>query len=160
MTFSWQPYWHSRNTREKRLLLVMAALLPILFGWYGIWQPLQSAIADKQQRMVNYQQTLQLLAQAQSQKQFGISAAQNSDSSVESLISQSVKNANLTLQRLDPQGESATVQLGVVSFERLLAWLIMLDQRYHIRVEALDLQGDGKSQGNIVVKKLVLRREA
>lgn len=47
------PWWAARSLREKRLLLVMAALLVVAVSWLGILRPLSDALTDAHRRQID-----------------------------------------------------------------------------------------------------------
>ncbi len=153
-----QRFWQQHSPRERLLLGTLTLLLLGSMLWLGLWQPLQNGIATQQQRIDRHRDELSLLQQIAATPQRPQVRVEGKELSVESIISQSAKTSRLTPQRIDPQGDTVRVELATVPFDSLLSWLVMLEQRYQIRVDTLELQAITPPKGLVQVKQLTLRR--
>nr|WED70126.1 type II secretion system protein GspM [Pectobacterium colocasium] len=87
-------------------------------------------------------------------------AGENSqrDVSLPILISQSTKRYGLTVVRLQPQGNQASVTLAQSDFNSLLRWLSELEQKNGVKVLSLDVNAVEQSPGIVDVTRLMLER--
>lgn len=153
-------WWIKRERREKQLLVFVAILFVIMLLWFTIYQPIQREKSNAQQQVKRHQQAL-IWMQTHSaelktlQKESNV--IHNKTDSIESMIYQSAKKNQVTIQRLQPQGKQILAEIGGVTFSQLLDWFIQLEQQFNIKVMAIEINGDNKQSGLVQVKHLLLQ---
>lgn len=153
-------WWIKRERREKQLLVFVAILFVIMLLWFTVYQPIQREKSNAQQQVKRHQQAL-IWMQAHSaelitlQKESNV--IHNKTDSIESMIYQSAKKNQVTIQRLQPQGKQILAEIGGVTFSQLLDWFIQLEQQFNIKVMAIEINADNKQSGLVQVKHLLLQ---
>ena len=153
--------WQAMSPRERQLMVVCAAVLLLCVVYYAILQPWQERedlwerTISREQQTVNWMQK-----QASSIPQGNQAQGDNSqrDVSLPILISQSTKRYGLTVVRLQPQGNQASVTLAQSDFNSLLRWLSELERQNGVRVVSLDVNAVEQSPGMVDVTRLMLER--
>lgn len=140
--------WQQLSLREKRLVIITAIVVVITLVYFMIWQPLQDGIQTSQIRIKAQQQTLaqmqeqaaearQLLA---AQRQAGASRSSGSLLVIIERTAQS-KNLKSRLQKVQPEGDdSVRVWVENASFDQLIDWLALLENRNTIYVSEIIIE--------------------
>lgn len=128
--------------------------------WFTVYQPIQRAKNNAQQQVKRHQQALIWMQQHSAelitlQKESNI--INNQTDSLESMIYQSAKQNQITIQRLQPQGKQILAEIGVVTFSQLLDWFIQLEQKFNIKVMSIEINADNKQSGIVQVRHLLLQ---
>ncbi|WP_409158910.1 type II secretion system protein GspM [Pectobacterium sp. B2J-2] len=153
--------WRAMSQRERQLMGVCAAVLLLCLVYYVIFQPWQLREEQWERTISREQQTVNWIQkQASSIPQGNQAKGENSqqDVSLPILISQSTKRYGLSVVRLQPQGNQASVTLAQSDFTSLLRWLSELEQQSGVKVLSLDVNAVEQSPGIVDVTRLVLER--
>ncbi|MDC9818676.1 type II secretion system protein M [Pectobacterium polonicum] len=153
--------WQAMSQRERQLMVVCAAMLLLCLVYYAIVQPWQlredlwERTISREQQTVNWMQK-----QASSIPQENQAQGENSqrETSLPILISQSTQRYGLSVVRLQPQGNQASVTLAQSDFNSLLRWLSELERQNGVRVVSLDVNAVEQSPGMVDVTRLMLER--
>lgn len=145
-----KAWWRGLKPRERRLVLLAAAIIAVFFYWLAVWRPLNLANATLAERIDRQRADVVWMRAAAAEAarlQEGPQRSGNrGDLSLLALAERSARGAGLGtgFRRGEPVGEDRVrVTLEAVSFDRLAAWLALLQERYGIRAEDLsvDLAG-------------------
>lgn len=153
--------WQAMSQRERQLMVVCAAVILLCLVYYAIFQPWQLRKEQWERTISREQQTVNWMQkQASLIPQGNQSQGENSqrDVSLPILISQSTKRYGLTVVRLQPQGNQASVTLAHSDFTSLLRWLSELEQKNGVKVLSLDVNAVEQSPGMVDVTRLMLER--
>ncbi|MDX6915612.1 type II secretion system protein M [Pectobacterium carotovorum] len=153
--------WQAMSQRERQLMVLCAAVLLLCLVYYAIFQPWQLREEQWERTISREQQTVNWMQkQASSIPQGNRAQGENSqrDVSLPILISQSTKRYGLTVVRLQPQGNQASVTLAQSDFNSLLRWLSELEQKNGVKVLSLDVNAVEQSPGVVDVTRLMLER--
>jgi general secretion pathway protein M len=132
-----------------------------LFLLYRLfWKPLNDNLVKIKKRLESRQALLTWVnnntARYQGMKSVGGSTP--SSGSLSSIVNRTATQQQLTITRMQPQGEILQVWLDSVPFEQLLSWLEHLANNEGLQVQAIDLtQGD--NQGEVSVRRLQLSKQ-
>ncbi|WP_025121668.1 MULTISPECIES: type II secretion system protein GspM [unclassified Serratia (in: enterobacteria)] len=143
--------WRQRSLRERRLMLVLLSTVMAAGLWLMVWQPLQQAIANQQQR----QQQLRL--QWRQLQQISPQPAVNGD--LRQLLEKTIAEQGLTLRGTTEQQGQIRVELAVANAEDVLRWLDQVESRGGIRVMELQLQSSLPPDGRVRAGTLLLERQ-
>ena len=129
----------------------MSGVVVLFLFFILIWQPLENNINSTQQKLVR-QQALHTWVQESTQryqqsKKSNIS--NGSKGSLSSIVNTSAGRNNISIARLQPQGEDLQVWIDEVPFTQLLSWLEFLANNEGLSVKSIDLS---KADRNGVVK--------
>ena len=153
--------WQGLNLREQRLVLAMSSAVVIFLLYSLVWQPLNDNLDNSQKRLASRQALLTWVSDNTARYQRIKSAdgsKQQSSASLSSIINRTASQQQLTITRMQPQGEILLVWLDNAPFEQLLAWLEQLANTEGLQVQAIDLtQGD--NQGEVRVRRLQLAKQ-
>ena len=137
-------WFAGRSLRERRLLLVMAALAVVTIAWGGIWRPLDDALAraserqaDAVLRLADTRTAVDAVHDAQAARGAAVTG------SLADAVRASADTAGFTLASLDPAGPDR-VRVGIASARggALVAWLARLEAA-GVLVEAAQLTDHG-----------------
>lgn len=143
--------WRQRSLRERRLVLVLLSTVMAAGLWLMVWQPLQQAIANQQQR----QQQLRL--QWRQLQQISPQPAVNGD--LRQLLEKTTAEQGLTLRGMTEQQGQIRLELAVANADDVLRWLDQMESRSGIRVMELRLQSSLPPDGRVQVGTLLLERQ-
>ncbi|OUR78880.1 general secretion pathway protein GspM [Colwellia psychrerythraea] len=154
-----KAWWQQLNTREQRLVTVMALFFIIFVFYSAIWQPINNSLTEANKKLVKQQELLTWVQEntvlyQQAKRSGGKSKLSGSISSV---ANRSAKTYKLTITRTQPQGDDLQVWIDSTPFTQLLFWLEHLANKEGLQVKAIDLTR-GDSAGEVKVRRLHLTR--
>jgi general secretion pathway protein M len=148
-------WWQGRSPREQVLLGGMIALLILCIGWFGIWDPAQSARIAADERLDRA-----VMARDGAAGQIAWLKANNVQTIGAPLADQVTESANeagFVLVRSQSAGENRlTVEIASARAQALFAWLAALDQQ-GVFVETADLvtKSDGALGVTLTLRKAI-----
>jgi general secretion pathway protein M len=155
-----KTWWQGLNLREQRLVLVMTCAISIFLLYSLLWLPLNDNLAKTEKRLASRQALLTWVTDNTARYQNAKSSGGNkkSSGSLSSIINRTANQQQLTITRMQPQGDNLQVWLDSAPFTQLLFWLDNLANNEGLQVQAIDLtQGD--KQGEVRVRRLQLARQ-
>lgn len=146
-------HWRALRARERLVLVGGGAGLTILLVVFLFWIPLQERLAQERRTLTERTATVQWMQKvaAEVAKQRALQGThangkKKGKGSILSLVDQTARSQGLSdaLTRVEPEG-TARVRLSFekVSFNALMGWLALLDQRHHVNVQQLSLEAEG-----------------
>lgn len=152
-----KAWWQQLNNREQQLVLVMSVVMAIFILYSLIWQPLNQSLVDGKAKLSRQQALLTWVEEGSERylqaKRAG--AASRSNASLSSIINRTSRQSNITITRMQPQGDELQVWIDEISFNRLLTWLEMLASREGLQVKNIDLSKT-EQPGVVRVRRLQL----
>jgi general secretion pathway protein M len=155
-----KTWWQGLQLREQRLVLAMSSAFLVFFLYILIWQPLNENLANKQKSLANRQALLTWVSEnsARYQNVKSVGTTKQSNGSLSSIVNRTASQQQLTITRMQPQGEYLQVWLDSAPFTKLLNWLEHLANNEGLQVEAIDLT-KGDNQGEVRVRRLQLTKQ-
>jgi len=154
-----KAWWQQLNSREQRLVTVMALVFMVFIFYSAIWQPINNSLTEASNKLAKQQQLLTWVqentALYQQAKRSG--GKQKFSGSISSAANRSAKTYKLTITRMQPQGDDLQVWIDSTPFTQLLFWLEHLANNEGLQVKAIDLTR-GDSAGEVKVRRLHLAR--
>jgi len=151
-----KAWWQQLNTREQRLVSVMSMLLSIFILYGLIWQPLTENIEKTTLKLERQQALLTWVAEnTQRYQQAKRNARGGSGASLSSIVNRTSSANNITITRMQPQGDDLQVWIDEISFNQLLTWLEQLAINDGLQVKNIDLSS-ADQQGMVRVRRLQL----
>lgn len=149
-------WWQQLNIREQRLIMVMSAVVGVFIVYGLMWQPLNKNITQSKLKVERQQDLLVWVKENtkryQEAKRNGRSS---SGASLSSIVNRTSRLNNITITRMQPQGDDLQVWIDEISFNQLLAWLEQLASRENLQVKNIDLSL-ADQQGVVRVRRLQL----
>lgn len=125
------------------------ALLWVIL-WYGVWQPLQTAIDDGKAAIHRARDTQTwMLTQAQ---QNDLRVRRTLVENPQQALTESLKANQLAPTQLAIQGQKATLTLEPIAFARLFQWYVALNRASGIQLESITLTPLAKSDSALKVE--------
>lgn len=155
-----KAWWQGLNLREQRLVLAMGSASTIFLLYSLVWQPLNDNLANTEKNLASRQALLTWVADntARYQNVKSVGGKQKSKGSLSSIVNRTANQQQLTITRLQPQGETLQVWLDSAPFTQLLFWLEHLANNEGLQVQAIDLT-QGENQGEVRVRRLQLSKQ-
>jgi len=152
-----KAWWQQLKSSEQRLVAIMSFVVVVFLFYSLVWQPLENNINSTQQKLVR-QQALHTWVQESTQryqqsKKSGRTTGSNG--SLSSIVNSSASRNNISLARLQPQGEDLQVWIDEVPFTQLLSWLEYLANNEGLLVKSIDLSKADRN-GVVRVRRLQL----
>ena len=142
-----------RLSRREKYLVALVIPLALLVALYRfVWMPLQLAEAQARADIAAYrlvQDTASLAARAEIAP-----TAPVNDPPLATRITSSASAAQLTLRRIEPEGDGIRVTLDVTPFATLLLWLSDLEEQHDVILEALEV--DRRPAPGVISARLLL----
>lgn len=139
-----RTWFAARSLRERRLLLVMAALAAVTIVWAGIVRPVDDALSAARERQaaaaVRLGETRAAIDSIKTQRAL---RAQPLPGALQDVVRSEAEQAGFVLEALDPQGSQrvhATIRSARAG--ALTAWLARLE-RIGILVDSATLRDNG-----------------
>ncbi|QIZ78420.1 type II secretion system protein M [Ferrimonas lipolytica] len=153
-----QQLWLDRSDQERRLMVIAGPLLLLGIIYWGLWQPVQESLAQAQAQV-----KAETVALAQVKHNANLYASQDGQAgpkrtlgSLSQVASQSAKENNLVIERMQPQGDKLQLWLEDANFDRLISWLNEINQQ-GVQINALDLSVADEA-GMVQVRRLQLSK--
>ena len=155
-----KTWWHGLALREQRLVLLMGSAVTIFLLYGLVWQPLNDNLASTKKSLESRQALLSWVDEnaTRYQRSQSVGAKKPSTGSLSSIINRTANQQQLTITRMQPQGELLQVWLDSVPFTQLLLWLEHLANEEGLLVQAIDLT-KGDAQGEVRVRRLQLAKQ-
>ncbi|MBA6287805.1 type II secretion system protein GspM [Colwellia sp. MB3u-4] len=151
-----KAWWQQLNIREQRLVSVMSVLISIFILYGLIWQPLTENIEKTTLKLERQQALLTWVTEnTQRYQQAKRSARGGSGASLSSIVNRTSSANNITITRMQPQGDDLQVWIDEISFNQLLTWLEQLAINDGLQVKNIDLSS-ADQQGMVRVRRLQL----
>lgn len=154
-----QTWWRSVTPREQRMVLAMGALTVLAIAYWGIWQPLHERAAAAKARVQTEKQLLNWVSDNANDIMTlrANGGAEISTQPLNQVITNSAREFNIELIRVQPRGDILQVWIQPLPFAQLVAWIAYLQERQGVSVDAMDIDR-GKVNGVVDVKRLQLKR--
>ncbi len=155
-----KSWWQGLNLREKKLVLVMGTAISVFLFYSFLWLPLNENLAKTTKKLASRQALLTWVTDntARYQRVKSTGGNKNNSGSLSSIINRTANQQQLTITRMQPQGEMLQVWLDNAPFNQLLFWLEHLANQEGLQVQAIDLtQGD--NEGEVRVRRLQLTKQ-
>ncbi|GLR71446.1 type II secretion system protein M [Agaribacter marinus] len=124
-------WFKSLSEREKLIVLIGGGVGIIALFYFAIWAPLNQAIDENKSQLSNAKALnvwiQERASRAQLLKQSG--QAKRFSGSLTQLVNQTTRGANISVSRMQPQGEGLQVWIDAVPFNNLLRWLDTLEKQ-------------------------------
>lgn len=134
MTDAIRNWWGGLSLRERWLVAVAAALATAIVGWFLVYAPLRTALADAQEAhglAIDRQAAIAMRVAAIRQRESGGARATTpaSSAAITLVLAQQAAEQGLTLSRNDPVGVTgAAIAIANVRAPLLAAWLTRLEE--------------------------------
>lgn len=147
-----KQWFLDQSPRDQMMLSVGGVLVLIYILLFLVLFPMQSDLEKKQKRnLVSLQEQQavrelagQVLARQQAGQQGG--GAQN----LTSLLNDSTREFGLTMENVQPSGNSARVRLGASEFNKVVAWLHEMEIKQGLQITDLTITAD-RNPGVVLV---------
>ncbi|TPH15245.1 type II secretion system protein GspM [Litorilituus lipolyticus] len=153
-----KAWWQQLNQREQRLVATMGFAVLVFIIYSLVWQPLNDSLTQSQNKLKRQQS---LLTWVQENTQHYQSAKKNNPGkttgSLSSIINRSANGHQITITRMQPQGEDLQVWIDSAPFTQLLFWLEHLANNEGLQVKSIDLS-KGVRAGEVKVRRLQLAK--
>ncbi len=151
-----KEWWQQRNPREQKLVLAMGLFFSVLFLYTLIWQPLSENLVKAEKKLRKQQE---LLTWVSENTQYFVQNKGNKNArtkgSLSSVVTRTAGMNNISIARMQPQGNDIQLWIDEVSFRQLLQWLEQLSSQENLHVKAIDLT-HAEQLGTVRVRRLQL----
>lgn len=136
-----RAWWIALSTREKRLILVMLALVALVVLWLGIIRPVTDGLANaRADHLVAIERQATVAAGVEALQAARGGGPRPLGAPVEQVVAQSAAEAGFTLDTNSAAGPGTTqIRINSARAPALFAWLGGLEQR-GVVVDALTVQ--------------------
>ena len=155
-----KTWWQGLQLREQRLVIALSIAVLVIALYSLVWQPLNDSVESKTKRLESRQALLTWVNDNTARyKQLQSATGQKpSTGSLSSIINRTANAQQLTITRMQPQGEELQVWLDSAPFTQLLFWLEHLANVEGLQVDAIDL-AKGDTSGEVRVRRLQLSKQ-
>lgn len=142
-------WFGARNARERMMLALMLFAALWVIAFYGIWQPLQTAIDDGKAAInrANSTETWMLDQVAQNDLRVRRTLVANPPQA----INDSLKAQNIAHSPVAVQGQKATFTLESISFAAFYQWYAALNRTSGVQIESVQFTPLEKSDAALKV---------
>jgi len=155
-----KTWWQGLNVREQRLVWAMGSVISVFLLYALLWQPLNDNVTQTQKRLASRQALLTWVTDntARYQHVKSSTGVKKSSGSLSSIVNRTANQQQLTITRMQPQGETLQVWLDNAPFTQLLFWLEHLANNEGLQVQAIDLT-KSDNEGEVRVRRLQLAKQ-
>lgn len=145
--------------REQKLVVISAVVIVIGAIYFLIYAPMQASIERNSASLSSQKELLTWVTQnanrAQQLKQSGGQGNQFSGS-LPQAVNQTANNSDITISRMQPQGDDIQIWVDNARFDNVLNWLQSLEKMGVQIIEADIAEGD--SPGIVKIRRLRLSK--
>lgn len=143
--------------REQRLVIISIIVVVIGLFYWLVWSPLNHSISTNSKAVTQQQELLtwvqkNAIRAVQLRNVKGI--ATSFSGSLPQAVNQTAAQVNITISRMQPQGEELQVWVDQAPFNQVLSWLQELE-RLGIKILDLDIT-EADIPGQIKIRRLKL----
>ncbi|WP_354623169.1 type II secretion system protein M [Psychromonas sp. MME2] len=153
-----QAWWQSISQREQQLSLLSAVFLLVAMVYWGGWQPLNKQLDESEMQLQRTQQTLRWVEDKSSelvQAGMGESSKPLRKASLSNVLNVSAKQYGIEFSRIVNKKDEVEVWIDDVAFDRFIAWLTELNNRYGVVVMKSDVTSLDDS-GKVKINRLLV----
>lgn len=152
-----KAWWLGLNTREQRLVGSLGGVVVIFMFYSLLWQPLNENIKNTEKKVVHQQALLVWVKQEISRYQAnsGNVKRPNTNASLSSIVNQAANRSDISITRIQPQGDDLQIWIDNIAFNVLLQWLEQLSQQHGLIIKNIDLDATDIN-GEVRVRRLQL----
>ncbi|GGO71704.1 type II secretion system protein GspM [Bowmanella pacifica] len=147
------------SEREQRLVLIATLVLAALLFYLLVWSPLNQSIARNSATVADQQELLswvQKNANRVQQLKGSTSQGAKFNGSLPQAVNQSASRLNISIARMQPQGDELQVWVDEAPFNQVIAWLHSLEQ---MGISILDADfAETARPGQIRIRRLQLSK--
>ena len=154
-----KAYWQQLERKDKQLFVALALTLLLAAGYWLVWQPLQTELANTQRKITAQTQTLEevkVLGQKISELQDSTNTGSASQD-LNQLINTTAQSNNIAISRIQAKSDSVQLWIDDVNFNQFVTWLEVLSKQYEVDIQNVDISATD-SPGMIKVSRLQLGR--
>lgn len=162
-----KSWWQDLQQREQQLILGGSLVLGIVILWAFLWLPyqknknnLQTQIQARGEQLIEITQIVAHTQAADKSPQSSNSALARGNRSLLRMTDESARAAGLAaaLKRIEPDTDKRVqVWLENADFDKLIAWLEVIESKYSIRVESTSINKVSKKTTGAVNARISLR---
>lgn len=157
-----QQYWQQLSRREQWLVAAALVVLLLWAIWQGVFVALAQRQAQAEQALAASQRELaqiqQQAAQIRQLRASGAVARRQSSQPMDAVVHSLASRYQLTIERVGYQGSLLAVELLPARFDKLMDWLIELEQAQQIKVHSMRLNATDTS-GMVDVGEIQFERQ-
>lgn len=146
-----KAWWRTLTSRERSVVAMGAAVAFAFIFWLAVWRPLaaaNSAMAERiERKAADVAWMRAAAAEARQLATRPAEAGNRGDLSLLALAEQSARGSGLAagFRRGEPVGEARVrVMFEAVSFDQLVNWLVLLNERYAVHADELSVDRAGE----------------
>lgn len=154
-----KQWWSQLPEKERYLVILMAVLISFFLLFHLVWSPINNGLVKEAKKLERNQELLTYVKQstASIKKGGAVSTKGKVSGSLSSVISRVAKRHQISISRVQPQGDDIQVWIEEVSFNQLLIWLDDLKQSAELEVKTIDIT-EGNQGGIVKIRRLQLGR--
>ncbi|WP_062263106.1 type II secretion system protein GspM [Endozoicomonas arenosclerae] len=158
-----QSYWNGLSRREQQLCMVGGAAIIVWVIWQGILNPLAERQQAAEQRLAASQKLL-LSIQEQANEIVSLRQGQPGKTRylvlpLDEMVNRTARDYNLRITGVRSVRDTLQVDLDTVGFDRLLEWLVNLEQQGGVEIRELEVEAADKP-GQVNVNALRIQKSA
>lgn len=146
-----KQWFLDQNPRDQMMLSVGVVAVVIYILLFLILFPIQEDLRKTERRNLDslriQQEVRDLAGQVLARQQGG---QQTGGQNLTSLLSESTRQFGLSMENVQPTGNTARVRLGASPFGSVLAWLNDMESKHGLQITELNITAD-KSPGAVLV---------
>lgn len=154
-----KEWWLQLNLREQRLVIAMTTVVMFFILYSTIWAPLNNNIDTAKAKLERQQELLTWVQEGtvKYKSAVGSGNSRKGNVSLSSLVNQTAGRNQISIARMQPQGDDLQVWIDEVPFNQLLAWLEELSVKEGVRVKSIDI-ANSPITGVVKIRRLQLGR--
>ena len=156
------PYWQQLAPREQAIAAIGLALLVLWLIWQSVFVSLserqalaERAVTASQRELREVQNQAAVIRQLRAS---GSVAQSTSNQPMDTVVHSLANRHRLTIERVGYRGNLLDVELAPARFDKLVSWLVELEQQQRITARSIRLSASDTS-GVVDVREIQLERQ-
>lgn len=144
-------WYNSQSSRDRKLIIAMAALLLVTLFYLMIWEPIHQG-RDQQKLKLKTQQEIHSWMQSAAKEVTSLKGNSikraSSKQAIALILENSAKISGLKkhINKIESSGKNgARIKIDSVSFDQLLLWLNTLEQQHGVRITTASIERNDKT---------------
>jgi len=152
---TYKQKWLQLNSREQILVAVMSVVVVVFLFYSLLWQPLNTNLIKAAKKLERRQELLTWVQNKTHKYQQVSKTTKRVGASITSIVNRTSRQKNITVTRMQPQGDDLQIWVDKVPFDQLLTWIDQLVEQEGLLVKALDINS-AEDIGVVQVRRLQL----
>lgn len=152
-----KQWWSQLPEKERYLVILMTVLITLFLLFHLVWSPINDGLVKESKKLQRHKELLSYVHEntVHIKKAGTVTSKGQVSGSLSSVVNRVAKRHQISISRVQPQGDDIQVWIEEVPFNQLLVWLDDLKKSARLEVKSIDIT-EGNQSGIVKIRRLQL----